>query len=225
MNGLFVTGTDTGIGKTTVSAALLHRYRHPQDVGYWKPVQTGFPEDDDTRDVAALAGLPEDRIHRKGVRLPRPLSPHLSARLAGESIRMESLLDLARRADPQRYWVVEGAGGVLVPLNDKELMIDLIEALRMPALIVVRSQLGTINHSLLTVEALRRRTIPIAGAVMCGERNPENRAAVEKFGGIAVIGEMPRFDSLTSATLQRWAESEFDGEGRLAQYLHRRIEK
>ena len=219
MRGLFVTGTDTGIGKTTVSAALLHRYR--EDAGYWKPVQTGFPEDDDTRDVAALSGCPEDHIYRPGVRLPRPLSPHLSARLAGESIEMKSLLDLAARADPQRPWVVEGAGGLMVPLNDSEMMVDLIAALGMPALIVVRSQLGTINHSLLTVEALRRRAIPIAGAVMCGERNPENRAAVEKYGGVAVIAEMPRFESLTSAALQRWAESDFDGEARLAKYLRR----
>jgi dethiobiotin synthase len=218
MRGLFVTGTDTGIGKTTVSAALVHRYRR-SPVGYWKPVQTGFPEDDDTRDVALLSGCPEQSIYPRGVRLPRPLSPHLSARLAGERIEMNSLLDMAQRAPAQRFWIVEGAGGVLVPLNESDLMVDLIAALQMPALIVARSQLGTINHTLLTVEALRRRAIPIAGVVMSGEPNPENRDAVQKFGDIAVVGEMPRFESLTPAALQGWAESEFDTEGRVADYL------
>jgi dethiobiotin synthase len=211
MRGLFVTGTDTGIGKTAVSAALAIRFR---GAGYWKPVQTGYPEDDDTRDVVALAA---PVIHRAGVRLPRPLSPHLSARLAGQPIDFDSLVDLAPR-DP-RPWIVEGAGGVLVPLDDTHLIIDLIAALALPALIVARSTLGTINHTLLTVEALRARAIPIAGAVLVGEPNPENRAAVERFGGIAVAGEMPRYPALTPAVLDAWAKTQLDPEGLLATYL------
>ena len=212
MRGVFVTGTDTGIGKTVVSAALMSRYRASRSLGYWKPVQTGFPEDDDTRDVSLLASCSNEEIHRPGIRLPRPLSPHLSARLCGETIHLESILDLAPQADSRKHWIVEGAGGVLVPLNDQNLMIDLIAALALPAVIVARTQLGTINHTLLTLEALRSRAIPIAGAILVGEPNPENRRAIETYGGVAVLGEMPRFEPLTPTALQRWAQSGLDRE-------------
>jgi len=216
--GVFVTGTDTGIGKTTVCAALLHRYR-PARIGYWKPVQTGAPEDDDTRDVSILGECAKPEIHPTGIRLPRPLSPHLSARLCGETIRLESILEEAERADPARSWIVEGAGGLLVPLNDADLIVDLIGRLGLPALIVARSQLGTINHTLLTIEALRHRRIAIAGAVMVGESNLENRRAIEDYGGVSVIGEMPRFPSLTAAVLRQWAQSELDRASHLAAVL------
>jgi dethiobiotin synthase len=227
MRGVFVTGTDTNIGKTAVSAALFHRYRQPIRDGrrgklwlrYWKPVQTGFPEDDDTATVRALGLCEEWEIHPTGVRLPRPLSPHHSAALCGAQIDIGRTLGLLGshggvQSDSAR-WIVEGAGGVLVPLNARERMIDLIAALRLPALVVARSGLGTINHTLLTLEALRARKIPVAGAVLFGPPNPENRRSIEDFGNILVLGEMPHFAELSAAALATWASRSLDPRGLL----------
>src|SRR5262249_16377562 len=193
--GLFVTGTDTNVGKTALSAAVMQRYRSKMPLRYWKPVQTGYPEDDDTATVRHLAGWASAGIHDCGVRLPRPLSPHLSARLAGVHIDVAGVLGMAA---PGSGWIVEVAGGVLVPLNERELMIDLIGALGTAALVATRSTLGTINHTLLTIQAMRARSIPVAGVVMIGESNGENRQAIETYGGVAVLGEMPRFTELSA---------------------------
>ena len=202
LSGLFVTGTDTGVGKTLVSAALLHRFRNTPGLRYWKPVQTGIEVDDDTAEVVRLSGVPDDRALHEGVRLPRPLSPHLSASLAGSSIAVAGLLETASRQDGSTHWIVEGAGGVLVPLNDRELMIDFMSVLGLPVVVAARSGLGTINHTLLTLEALRARALSIAGVVLVGPANVDNRIAIETHGRTAVIGELNWLDPLTPAALQ-----------------------
>lgn len=219
MKGLFVTGTGTNIGKTVASAALLCRYRATVPVCYWKPVQTGFPADDDTATVRNLASCAVEEICASGVRLPRPLSPHLSARLSDVRIAIPEVMKLARPTSPQRRWIVEGAGGVLVPLNETQLMIDLMMALALPALVVASSQLGTINHTLLTLEALRKRSIAVAGVILVGEPNPENRRAIETFGSVAVLGEMPLFDVLSPAVLSQWSSQELDRDGQLERFF------
>ena len=202
MSGLFVTGTDTGVGKTLVSAALLHRFRNTPGLRYWKPVQTGIEIDDDTAEVLRLSGLAADRAWHDGVRLPRPLSPHLSASLAGASISVAGLVETASRQEPSAQWIVEGAGGVLVPLNERELMIDFMTVLGLPVVVAARSGLGTINHTLLTLEALRARALSIAGVVLVGPTNVDNRIAIETHGRTAVIGELNWLDPLTPASLQ-----------------------
>ena len=194
MRGLFVTGTDTGVGKTVLSAALMLRFR---SACYWKPIQTGT--DDDTAEVQRLSG---GRVLDQGVRLPDPVSPHLAARRAGVKIDLESLLP-SRDNDGAAY-IVEGAGGVLVPVNDSQMMIDLMALLGLPVIVAARTTLGTINHTLLTLEALRARALYIAGVVMIGERNPDNPAAIEQYGHVRVL-KMPRFHSLTRECLQDWA--------------------
>jgi dethiobiotin synthase len=171
-------------------------------VCYWKPVQTGIEADDDTAMVKALAGAEASAILAEGVRLPRPLSPHLSARLSGSSISVDQLAGIAEAHLAGIPAIVEGAGGVLVPLNDRELMVDLMARLALPVVIAARSGLGTINHTMLTVEALRTRGLTTAGVVLVGPRNAENRAAIEHYGGTAVIGELPWLDPLTPASLQ-----------------------
>lgn len=205
MRGLFVTGTDTGVGKTTVSAALMRRLTRPP-FRYWKPIQTGIEQDNDTATVARLSGVSADRILDEGVRLRRPLSPHLAARLSDTAISLGDLLIIASRQPSTDRWIVEGAGGVLVPINDHANMTDLILALGLPALIVARSSLGTINHTLLSIEALRHRRVPIAGVVMVGERNPDNRAAIERFGQVRVLGELPWLDDVTPETMRGQAD-------------------
>ena len=193
MRGVFVTGTDTGVGKTVLSAALMLRY---PDATYWKPIQTG--SDDDTAEVRRLSG---GRVIDKGIRLPDPVSPHLAAQRAGVTI------DLNRLIPPSGLCVVEGAGGVLVPVNESQLMADFMVKLGLPILIATGSTLGTINHTLLTLEALRARSLKIAGVVMIGDRNSDNLAAIEYYGKVPVLAEMPRFDPLTPDCLRKWAES------------------
>jgi dethiobiotin synthase len=204
MKGIFVTGTDTGIGKTIVSAALICALRGREKVCYWKPIQTGIEEDNDTETVRKLANCSDEEIFDKGFRLEKPLSPHLSARLANVEISVENVLDLVE-AD-ERFWIVEGAGGVLVPLNERELMIDLIKALDLPVLIVARAGLGTINHTLLTLEALRARDLEIFGVIMNGARDEENRTAIEHFGNVRVLAQMPKFEKIDFKTLSDWTK-------------------
>ncbi len=216
MRGLFVTGTDTGVGKTTVSAALAVRY---PGCRYWKPIQTGSIETggDDTGEVLRLSASDRTAARLHGVRLPDPVSPHLAARRANTRIDLAFLTAHAKESEEK--WIVEGAGGVLVPVNESDLMVHLMERLGLPVLVVARSSLGTINHSLLTIEALRARRLVVAGVVMVGEPNPDNRAAIQHYGSVAVLGEMPRFDPLDSTTLREWAESSLDPEGLLLEYL------
>jgi dethiobiotin synthetase len=212
--GLFVTGTDTGVGKTVVSAACLHRYANGGSLRYWKPVQTGIEQDDDTASVVVLSGCGNDVVLDAGVRLPHPVSPHLAARIAGEAIRIPALVDrFGREADAA--WVVEGAGGVLVPLDDTVTMTVLMQALALPVLVVSRSGLGTINHTLLTIEALRARRLRVAGVVMVGSPDQENRAAIERHGRVAVLGSLPLLEPLTADRLGAWARQELDPEGEL----------
>jgi dethiobiotin synthetase len=216
VRGLFITGTDTSVGKTAVSAALMHRYGGQIRLRYWKPIQTGIEQDDDMAEVSRLSGCGPDGVVGTGIGLRRPVSPHLAARLSGVAIDVGSLVEVANRAG----WplLVEGAGGVLVPINDHDLMADLILGLGVPAVVVARSSLGTINHTLLTLEALRRRSIAIAGVLLVGEPDADNREAIEQYGCVDVLGEMPRFEALTREALAGWSPN-LDREGRLLEFL------
>jgi dethiobiotin synthase len=203
--GVFVTGTDTGVGKTVVSAALLARYRARGPVRYWKPIQTGIEQDDDTGDVARLARCTGGEVWTEGIRLRRPVSPHLAARLSGVIIDVPALVERFRRAADGTWWIVEGAGGVLVPIDDEHHMADLMLALELPVVVVARTALGTINHTLLTLEALRHRHLDVAGVVLVGPRDTEVRAAIERYGRVVVLGDMPIFAPLTPAAIATWA--------------------
>src|SRR5262245_55933301 len=232
MGGIFVTGTDTSVGKTVVAAAMMLRYRDEAPLRYWKPIQTGIEQDDDTREVARLSRAREGEVLNCGVRLHGPVSPHLAARRSGIRVTVRPLVDMLARetlrpahpappafpaplAPPalSTRWIVEGAGGALVPLNERETMADLMQALDLPVLIAARSALGTINHTCMTIEVLRRRMLRVAGVVMVGEPNDENRLAIERYGAAEVLAQMPRFDPLTPEVLAAWASKEFDPSG------------
>ena len=207
MFGTFVTGTDTGVGKTVVSSLLVAAMRRFRATGYWKPIQTGIEQDDDTAEVRRLANCTPDEIVDAGVRLRRPLSPHLSARLAGQSIRFDDLHAIAAGLASNRFWIVEGAGGILVPINETQTMADLISDLGLPTVIAARSGLGTINHTLLTLAELRRRSISISGVVMVGQPNRENRKAIEQYGGASVLAEVPVLADLGPASIGQLAKN------------------
>jgi dethiobiotin synthase len=215
LRGLFVTGTDTGVGKTVAAAALVHRYRGLAPLRYWKPVQTGIEQDDDTAEVRRLSGCQETGVLPPGICLAKPLSPHHAAHLAGRSIDLQALTASIFAQPSSDRWIVEGAGGVLVPLTETAFIADLIALLGLPVLVVARSRLGTINHTLLTLEALRARALTVAAVVMVGEKHPENRAAIERYGGVSVVGEMPWFPELSPQSLARWAGEELDPAGDL----------
>ena len=209
MKGFFVTGTDTGIGKTIVSASLAIALKQSEKICYWKPIQTGIEEDNDTETVRNLANLSNEEIFDEGFRLEKPFSPHLSARLANVQLTIGKVLRFLENADSERFFIVEGAGGVLVPLNDYEMMIDLMKALNLPVIVVARSGLGTINHTCLTLEMLRNRGLEIFGVIMSGEPNTENRQAIEYFGNTKVLAEMPKFETLSSETLVAWSKENY----------------
>ena len=200
MRGLFVTGTDTGVGKTVLSAALLLRYPEGR---YWKPIQTGARDDDTGDDTAEVRRLSGGQVITEGIRLPDPVSPHLAARRVEMTIDLDPLVNQVRPTP----LIVEGAGGALVPVNDSQTMADFMVLLGLPVMVAARSTLGTINHTLLTIEALRARFLKIAGVVMIGDCNADNRAAIEHYGNVAVIAEMPRFDPLAPESLRAWAQT------------------
>src|SRR5215475_7822456 len=198
IRGVFVTGTDTGVGKTVTAACLAHAWQ----AGYWKPVQTGTATgDDDTATAAALAAIPADRVTPPAYAFGAPLSPHAAAEREGGFIDLTSIA-LPACADPL---VVEGAGGVLVPHNAREFMIDLMTKLALPIVLVARSTLGTINHTLLSLAALRARALPIAGVVMNGPPDIGNRTAIEQFGQVRVLAELPPAAPLDAPAVARLA--------------------
>ena len=189
----FVTGTDTDVGKTIACCwAMLHT-----GASYWKPVQAGLDETDEAT-VRALTGAGDDRIVPTVYALPEPLSPHEAARRAGVRIDMTAFSLPAGDG----ALIVEGAGGLMVPLNERALVIDLIAQLGLPTILVCRTTLGTINHSLLSIEALRRRDIPLAGVVLSGPDVPHNRSAIESYGDVRILGHIPALDPVTRDGLQ-----------------------
>jgi dethiobiotin synthase len=193
VHGFFVTGTDTDVGKTVVAAWLVARL----GASYWKPVQAGTDPETDSDTVRRLAGVGQDRILPEAYVLPHPLAPHEAARRAGLAIDMAKLVPPAS----DRPLVVEGAGGLMVPLGDQSYVIDLARDLDLPLILVARSTLGTINHTLLSLEAIRRRGLPLAGVVINGPETPHNRAAIERYGRVQIIAEIPRLDPVTSDSL------------------------
>lgn len=192
MTRYVVTGTDTGIGKTVFSAALAGALR----AHYWKPVQSGLDDGADRDAVAALAQLPPELILPEAYRLTQPLSPHRAAELDGLQI------DPARLSPPDHErLVVEGAGGALVPITRGTLYADLFAWWNLPVIVVARTALGTINHSLLTLEALRARGVPIHGIAFVGAENADNEQTIAAMGKVRCLGRLDPLDPLTPETL------------------------
>ena len=191
-SAIVVTGTDTNVGKTVFSAGLMRFI----DAAYWKPVQSGLEGETDSQAVARLSELP-DRIVAERYRLRTPASPHLAAELDG--IRIEP--DALALPFSQRTLIIEGAGGLLVPLNRETLFIDIFARWRLPMILCARTGLGTINHTLLSIEALRRREIPLLGVALIGEAHAQNERVIASLGQVRILGRLPRLDPLSPTTL------------------------
>lgn len=199
---IVVTGTDTGIGKTVFSAGLAGFL----GARYWKPVQAGIEEETDAQLVARLGGLPADRIVPERYRLRTPASPHQSA--ARDGVRIDpAALDVPDVGD--RPLVIEGAGGLMVPLDGSTLYIDVFARWQLPVVLCARTALGTINHSLLSVEALRKRGIDMLGIAFIGDSNPESERAICEIGQVRRLGRLPWLAPLAADTLQAAFKASF----------------
>jgi dethiobiotin synthetase len=192
---VFITGTDTGVGKTLVAAILMTGM---ENACYWKPIQSGPPED--TQTVRAMTGLAADRFFPETHRLKHPLSPHAAARQEG--IRID--LDDFRPPAQADKLVVEGAGGIMVPINANHLMLDLIKKLALPVILVARSTLGTINHTLTSLDVLNRHGLEVIGVVMNGPKDRSNKDAIETYGKTRVILEIEPQPVVTRDALMKY---------------------
>jgi dethiobiotin synthetase len=199
---LVVAGTDTGVGKTVLSAALVAALQ----AHYWKPVQCGVAGETDSETVARLADLPQSRILPGAYRLDLPASAHLAAEHQGLEI------DVARLVPPasQAPLVIELAGGLMVPLTRRVLQIDVLARWRLPVILCASTRLGTINHSLLSLEALKRRAIPVLGVAFIGEEQADSERTIAEIGGVRLLGRLPHIDPLTPETLRAAFSQHFD---------------
>ena len=199
---IIVTGTDTDVGKTVFAAALAGAL----GAHYWKPVQAGLDPGSDAATVAALSGLPPARILPEAYRLTTPGSPHRAAEIDGVTI------DPTRLALPSvdGPLVVEGAGGVLVPVTRDLLFADLFARWGCPVVLVARTALGTINHSLLSIEALRQRGVPLLGIAFIGDAQPDSEATIARLSGVKRLGRLPWIDPLNASTLAAAFNTNFE---------------
>ena len=202
MTRFVVSGTGTGIGKTVLAAGLTQAL----GAGYWKPVQAGLEDETDSEAAARLADIPADRILPEAWRLKLPASPHLAAEREGVMIDPD-WLDPPDHAGPL---IIEGAGGVLVPLTRDYLFADLFARWQIPVILVATTQLGTISHSLTAIEALRHRNVPIHGVAFVGDAHDDNERTIPEIGGIRRLGRLPILDPLTPSRLADAFRSGFD---------------
>lgn len=192
---IVITGTDTGIGKTVFAAALTGALQ----AHYWKPVQAGLEPDGsgDADLVARLSAASPERILPNAYRLATPCSPHRAAEIDGISIDVEALAPPILDAP----LVIEGAGGVLVPVTRSVTYADVFARWGHPVVLVARTELGTINHSLLSLEALRTRGVPVLGVAFIGEANADTETTIAEMGEVRRLGRLPHIARLDAQSL------------------------
>lgn len=195
-----IAGTDTNVGKTVFSAALAGAL----GAFYWKPVQAGLDDETDSQIVSRLSGLAPEKISAEAYRLKTPASPHVAARIDGKTIAIDRL------ALPSREpLIVETAGGLMTPLTEELSTIELLAHWRLPVILCARTSLGTINHSLLSLEALRLRDIPVLGIVFIGDENEDTQRTIANMSGVRALGRLPFLSPLTPETLRVMFERQF----------------
>ena len=200
----FITGTDTGVGKTVVSALLCAAL----DAIYWKPIQTGAREGTDRATVVRLAHLSRKRTIPETYLFATPVSPHLAARRAQARIDLRKIRMPRIRA--RENLIVEGAGGAMVPINGTQFMTHVMWRLGLPVLLVARTSLGTINHTLLSLAALRDAHLAVRGVILVGRDNTENCRAIEHYGDVSVVGTVPVLKAINRRALLGVFRRNFD---------------
>lgn len=202
LDKFFVSGIDTGIGKTFVSTVLAEAL----NADYWKPIQAGDLENSDSIKVSKLVSNETTKVHDERYRLNTPCSPHLAARIDGLEIKLSDF----ELPQTKNKLVVEGAGGLLVPINEKETVLDLIKYLELPVLIVSKNYLGSINHTLSSFEILKHHGIKNIGVIFSGEGNQETESIINKLSGIEIIARIPIIEVINKDTIKEMASSLFE---------------
>jgi dethiobiotin synthetase len=185
----FITGISTDVGKTIVSAILVEAL----EADYWKPIQAGELENSDTHKVQSLVSNAKSKFYKSAYDLATPMSPHGAAEIDGLKISSEKIT----RPKTKNHLIIEGAGGLLVPLNEKETIVDLIQP-KDKVIVVSRHYLGSINHTLMTLELLKQRKIDVYGIIFSGDKNASTETIIEQMSGVSILGrieEEPYFDS------------------------------
>ena len=190
----FITGIGTGIGKTIVSAILTEKLQ----ADYWKPIQSGDLDISDSLLVEQLTSNTSTIVHPERYRLGQPLSPHLSAKIDGLTINIEEI----QMPKTENRLIIEGAGGIMVPLNENELIVDLIRKLGVKVIVVTQNYLGSINHTLMTLEILKLNNIPVEGIIFNGKSNVETEAYIANYSGQRIIGRVPSLSVINKEKIQ-----------------------
>lgn len=198
MKKIIVVGIGTGVGKTVVSAILATCLQGD----YWKPVQCGDEKDSDTARVKNLIDTSMCAVHEPAYSLKGPFSPHHAARLENISIIPEKIIP----PQTQRPLIIESAGGIFVPLTTKILSFDVFKSWNIAWVVVSRHYLGSINHTLLTIDALKRRNISIAGLIFNGLPNDDSEGAILEFSQVPILGRLLPESKIKPKTIQRYAK-------------------
>ncbi len=197
MSSFFVTGIGTDVGKTVVSAVLVEALH----ADYWKPIQAGnldYTDSDFIKDYTLNGKM----IHPEAYRFMEAVSPHLAAEYEDKSIK----INIIKPVNINNHLIVEGAGGVMVPLSDNSLIKDLIKLLQLSVIVVSKNYLGSINHTLLTIEVIKQADIPIAGIIFNGESNRESENYILNYSGVTLLGNIPNADILSKGFIVQQAE-------------------
>lgn len=194
---LFVTGIGTEIGKTIISSVLVQALK----ADYWKPVQAGDLDDTDSHKIERYAEAA--KIHPEGFRLNTPMSPHAAAAIDGVEIHLDDF----HIPKTDNHLIIEGAGGLYVPLNDKDCVIDLLAKIQIPVVLVSRNYLGSINHTLLSINALKNRNVPIYGVIFNGKSTPTTEEVIERMTGVKVLGRVEEMTEINRAGIAKAAEN------------------
>ena len=200
MASIFITGIGTGIGKTVVSAIITEAL----EADYWKPIQAGFEDGTDALQVGSLISNTKTIIHPEVYKLQMPASPHIAAREEGMVINLGNIVHHSSLITHHSSLIIEGAGGILVPLNDNEFVIDLIEQLGAKVILVSRNYLGSINHSLLTAAICRQRNIDVVGWIF-NDQYLDYEAEIVRWTGYPKIASIPFVDKIDKAFVSQQA--------------------
>lgn len=198
-NSIFITGTDTNVGKTIVSAWLMINSTY----SYWKPIQTGTDIENDTTTVAKLSHATSNRLLAPAYSFPEPLSPHLAAKTNNITIDLDTISNMQTK----KNLIIEGAGGILTPLNEQKVMLDLIRKLKTRVLVVSRGTLGAINHASLTLQVLNQAKVNVKGVIVVGKTIPGTVEAICHYGKTNAIMQLPWLSELSYGNLKQVANN------------------
>ena len=194
MRRLFVTGIGTNVGKTVISAILTQKLQ----ADYWKPIQAGDLNNTDSMKVSQWVDNTISTIHPEAYRLTQPMSPHAAAERDGININLNDIIS----AETTRNLIIEGAGGLMVPLNKNNLVVDMVSRFQTETVLVSRHYLGSINHTILSIEALRSRNIPITGIIFNGDDNRDTESIIKSVCAVPILGRIPDIDNLNQHSIK-----------------------